>query len=173
MTNLKQWFRSGAPWVWLNAGAVSISIVMVAARLILIAARGLGHFWAKPILEAEYTESDGSAIRLIGEVHDRETVPAERLRESGMALPGDIDTVSRLLVKTGNRDVGGLDFRWVLEMNLSDRRYPEKLITVERYEWGNFYGYLKSVSKEGEVIAEGEEAWEALQPPSGAVPPWG
>jgi phosphate transport system permease protein len=164
MTNLKQWFRSGAPWIWLNAGAVSISIIMVAALLALIAVRGLGHFWAKPIMEGMYTEPDGSVIQLIGEVHDREVVPAERLREGGMELPADIDTVSRLLVKTGNRDVGGLDFRWVLESNIDELKYPEKLLTVERYEWGNFYGYPKSVSKDGQVIASGEEAWTALQP---------
>jgi len=164
MNNLKQWFRSGSPWVWLNAGAVSTSIIMVAALLFLIAVRGLGHFWAKPIMEADYVEADGSVIRLIGEIHDSEIVPAARLREGGLELPKDIDTVRRLLVKTGNRDTGGLDFRWTLEPQIRDRRYPEKLMALERYEWGNFYGYLKDVSVEGQVIASGEEAWEALQP---------
>ena len=162
--NLKHWFRSGSPWVWLNAGAVSTSIIMVAALLILIAARGLGHFWAKPIMEAEYVEADGSVHRLIGEIHDSEIVPAARLREGGMELPADIETVRRLLVKTGNRDIGGLDFRWALDTHIRGRQYPEKLMTLERYEWGNFYGYLKDVSKEGKVIASGEEAWDALQP---------
>jgi len=161
---VKQWFRSGSPWIWLNAGAVSASIIMVAALLMLIAVRGLGHFWAKPIMEAEYVEPDGSVIRLIGEIHDSEVVPAERLREGGMELPKEIDTVARLLVKTGNRDVGGLDFRWALDSHIRDRRYPQKLTTIERYEWGNFYGYIKSVSKDGQVIASGENAWEALQP---------
>lgn len=164
MVNVKHWFRSGSPWIWLNAGAVSASIIMVAALLILIAVRGLGHFWAKPILEAEYQEPDGQMIRLIGEVHDSEVVPAERLRESGLDVPKGTDTVTRLLVKTGNRDVGGLDFRWVQESHMRDRRYPEKLVALERYEWGNFYGYLKSVSTEGQVIASGEDAWAALQP---------
>ena len=164
MINLKQWFRSGTPWVWLNAGAVSTSILMVVALLILIASRGLGHFWAKPIMEADYVEADGNVIRLIGEIHDSEFVPAARLREGGIDLPKEIDTVRRLLVKTGNRDTGGLDFRWALEPQIRDRRYPEKLIALERYEWGNFYGYLKDVSVEGKVIASGEEAWNALQP---------
>jgi len=164
MINVKQWFRSGSPWIWLNAGAVSASIIMVAALLILIAVRGLGHFWAKPIMEAQYTEQNGNVIRLIGEIHDSEVVPAERLREGGMELPKDVDTVTRHLVKTGNRDVGGLDFRWVLDSHIQKRSFPEKLVTLERYEWGNFYGYLKSVSKDGQVIASGEDAWSALQP---------
>ena len=42
-------FKSGTPWVWLNAAAVSISMVMVIGLLILIAVRGLGHFWPKTI----------------------------------------------------------------------------------------------------------------------------
>lgn len=162
--NLYHWFRSGSPWVWLNAGAVSISIVMVAALLLLIGVRGLGHFWPKPILEAEYTEADGSVIRLIGEIHDSEIVPAARLREGGIELPPDLDTVRRFLVKIGNRDTLGLDFRWVLEPRIHSREYPEKLMALERYEWGNFYGYLKDVSVEGRVVASGDEAWEALQP---------
>ncbi len=162
--NLKHWFRSGSPWVWLNAGAVSISIVMVAALLMLIAARGLGHFWPKPIMEAEYVEADGREIRLVGEIHDSEIVPAARLREGGVALPEDIETVRRFLVKTGNRDTLGLDFRWVLETNIRQRDYPDKLMALERYEWGNFYGYLKSVSVGGEVVASGDDAWEALHP---------
>jgi len=162
--NLKQWFRSGSPWVWLNAGAVSISIIMVVALLILIAVRGLGHFWPKPIMEADYLEADGSVSRLIGEIHDSEIVPAARLREGGVELPAELDTVRRFLVKTGNRDTVGLDFRWALEPNISNRSHPENLLALERYEWGNFYGYLKDVSVAGEVVASGEGAWEALQP---------
>ncbi len=162
MNNLKQWFRSGSPWVWMNAGAVTASIVMVAALIILIAMRGLGHFWAKPIFEAEYVEPDGSITRLIGEIHDSEFVPAERLRDKGVQVAEGVDSVERFLVKTGNRDTGGLDFRWALEPQIQNKHFPEQLIALERYEWGNFYGYLKSVKEGGEVVAEGEQAWPEL-----------
>ncbi len=163
MNDIKKWFRSGSPWVWMNAGAVTASIVMVAALIILIAVRGLGHFWAKPIFEAEYVEADGTTTRLIGEIHDSEFVPAERLRESGVQVAEGTEVVQRFLVKTGNRDTGGLDFRWALEPQIRNKHYPETLIALERYEWGNFYGYLKSVKDSGKVVAEGEPAWQALQ----------
>lgn len=162
--DLKQWFGSGKPWVWLNAGAVSASIVMVAALLILIAARGLGHFWAKPIMEADYLENDGQVTRLIGEIHDTEVVPLERLQDLSLDVPEGTTTVERYLVKTGNRDTVGLDFRWALAPRISEHRYPEQLMAIERYEWGNFYGYLKEVRKGDEVVASGERAWDALQP---------
>ncbi len=162
--DLKKWFGSGTPWVWMNAGAVSISIIMVAALLILIAVRGLGHFWAKPIMEAEYLEKNGSVVRLIGEINDSETVPVERVQDEVQGVQVAGATLNRLLLKTGNRDVLGLDFRWVLESRLQKIRFPENLLTIERYEWGNFYGYLKDVRKAGEIIATDEPAWEALQP---------
>lgn len=163
-SDLKQWFGSGKPWVWLNAGAVSISIVMVAALLILIGIRGMGHFWAKPIMEADYLEPDGSISRLVGEIHEREVVPREQIQDPTLKLPEGTEAVARLLVKTGNRDTVGLDFRWALEARLQEIRYPEKLMAIERYEWGNFYGYLKEVRQDGTLIASGDEAWQALQP---------
>jgi phosphate transport system permease protein len=163
MKELRAWFRSGSPWIWMNAGAVTASIVMVAALIILIAVRGLGHFWAKPVFEADYIEADGSTTLLIGEIHDSEMVPAERLREAGEEVAVGVDSLRRYLVKTGNRDTGGLDFRWALESRMQNRRHPETLMVLERYEWGNFYGYLRSVSEDGTLVAEGEAAWETLQ----------
>lgn len=164
LNDLKKWFGSGTPWVWMNAGAVSISIVMVAALLILIAVRGLGHFWAKPILEAEHLEKNGSITRLVGEVHDSEIVPLERVKDEVQGLNVNSEAITRLLIKTGNRDTLGLDFRWVLEARLQKQHYPENLMAIERYEWGNFYGYLKEVHKGDEVISGEEQAWSALQP---------
>ena len=51
---VKSWFKSGSPWVWMNAGAVAISLIMVIGLLALIAVRGLGHFWPSTIVTADY-----------------------------------------------------------------------------------------------------------------------
>lgn len=162
IAKLKSWFRGGEPWVWLNAGAISISLVMVAGLLILIAMRGLGHFWPKALLEVDYQNPDGTVVHLIGEIHGNETVPAERVRSSGIAVPEETKTVKRYLLKTGNRDVSGLDFRWVLERGLGERSYPEAVMALERREWGNFYGYLRAVKEQGQVVAEGDDAWRVF-----------
>src|SRR5512139_2844504 len=105
--DLKGWFRSGNPWVWLNAAAVSASIAIVAGLLLLIAARGMGHFWPKSIMEAQYKGEDGQIEQLIGERSDVEVVPAERLRGAGVQVPDGVTEMSRVLVKVGNRDVSG------------------------------------------------------------------
>ena len=40
----KDWVKSGSPFIWLNAGAVAISIVMVLGLIGFIGAKGLVHF---------------------------------------------------------------------------------------------------------------------------------
>ena len=102
---------SGAPWVWLNAAAVSASILLVLGLLFLIAARGLGHFWPAAIHEVTYIEADGQRVILAGTVRGREEVPAGRLRESGIEVADGIESVKRILLKVGNRDIGDNDFR--------------------------------------------------------------
>ena len=63
----KDWFKSGSPWVWLNAGAVSISVIMVVGLLGLIAVRGLNHFWPAAVIEADLLAQDGSRRVIAGE----------------------------------------------------------------------------------------------------------
>src|SRR5690606_3015922 len=108
---MKTWFKSGNPWVWLNAGAVSISLVMVVGLLLLIAVRGLGHFWPADIMALTYQEPGQAAEILIGERVEHETVPAARMKRAGVELPEDELFAQRTLIKTGNRDIYGLDFR--------------------------------------------------------------
>lgn len=156
-----KWFKNGTPWIWLNAGAVSVSLLMVVGLLLLIAVRGLSYFWPSDVLDAKYTESNGTEIRLIGAIDSTETIPIARVRDSGYTIQGE-EPVERHLVKVGNRDVYGADFKLVLAPFLTDIKYPEEILVAERREWGNFYGVLKSISENGTVIAEGEAARQAL-----------
>lgn len=151
--SVKTWFESGSPWVWLNAGAVAVSVVLVVGLIAMIAARGLGHFWPTPVFEASYVNQQGQSVTLIGEVRDSESVKAQRLRDAGFKLPEDVETVIRHQIKTGNRDVVGLDFRFALEDEIATRTYPEDIVVMERTEWGNFYGYLLEVREQGAVVA--------------------
>lgn len=160
---LREYFKSGDAWVWLNAGTVTISLIMVAGILGLIAVRGLGHFWPADVMQATYTEMDGSRKTLIGEIYDEKIDTAQRMREAGVDIPANVETVTRLSLKVGNRDLGGADFKWVFEDRLSDITYPQDIVALERYEWGNFYGRLKAVKQAGETVATGDKAWDVLQ----------
>ncbi len=158
---MKKWFNSGMPWIWLNAAAVSISVLMVVALLTLIAVRGLGHFWPSSVIDTTYHDKDGSSYRLVGEIHEREVVPLERIDSSLKNTEGK--TVSRLLIKTGNRDKLGIDFRWVLENGLNSQQTPKGLMVLERYEWGNFYGYPIEIRENGKSVSTHDTVWDALQ----------
>ncbi len=162
--NVRAWFKSGSPWVWLNAAAVSASILMVVGLLALIAARGLGHFWPHPVVAFTYHEGPDQSRRIIGEIQDDEELPASRLREAGYWLPdGTGERITRYLVKVGNRDVYGADFFSAASSNMGPWEYPRGIFVAERWEWGNFYGFLRQVKEAGHVVAEGDGAWTVLQ----------
>lgn len=160
MRNLRQWFKEGSPWVWLTAGAVSVALVMVLGVLSLIAVRGLSYFWPADVMVAQYRDHD-TVVRLIGEIYGEERVPASLLQDMG--LDGSETEYRRYLLKVGNRDVYGTDFRLVLQPLIETSAYPQDVMVVERREWGNFYGFLKAVKESGQVVAEGDEVWQALQ----------
>ncbi|WP_341706851.1 phosphate ABC transporter permease PstA [Halopseudomonas sp.] len=149
----------------MNAGAVAIAVIMTLGLLMLIAVRGLSHFWPADVIEAEYTIPGQPTITLVGEVTTREQVPTERLHGAGLPVdPEKSEFMDRELLKVGNRDLYGADFRWIVADWLENERTPEDIVVIERREWGNFYGYLLQVKQEGQVVAEGEQAWTALQP---------
>jgi len=153
MDTVGYWIRSGSPWVWLNAAAVSASMILVLGLLSLIAVRGLGHFWPATVYEVRYQEQDGSVSLLAGQIREREDVPTSRLRESGLQLDTDAETVERMLLKVGNRDLTGQDFRWVLTPAISSKTTPEDLVVLERVEWGAFFGRVAGVKRAGEPVA--------------------
>jgi len=164
---MKKWFKSGDPWIWLNAAAVSASLIIVIGLLALIAVQGLSHFWPKAVMQAQYlqanvAEDNPASIRIIGELHNDEEVSIEQLNALGINLKTDALTATRLLFKTGNRDISGADFKWMLQPYLTEQEYPKDIIVLERREWGNFYGYLKTVTTNGEVTASGKDAWPEL-----------
>lgn len=154
------WFKSGEPWIWVTGLAVAVSVIAVVGLLLLLAVRGLGHFWPSDILLFDYMdERSGQQTRVIGEIAATEQVSLEQLRSSGLELSDEGgDLRQRELVKSGNRDITGADFRWYLRELMSNIEKPESLMVVERREWGNFYGYLLNVQQEGAVVAEQELA---------------
>ena len=161
--SIKAWYKSGSPWVWLNAGAVAISVILVVGLLSLIAVRGLGHFWPGQILVADYAPPGQTARMIAGEINDREEVSAARLASAGLPVPEDQEFLTRNLMKVGNRDVSGSDFAWVVDIWLENRTYPENIVALERREWGNFYGYLTTLKEDGKVVAEGDQVWSEFQ----------
>ncbi len=150
---VKQWFKSGSPWIWMTGGAVSISLISVIGLLAMIAWRGLSFFWPSEVVQFEL---EGSVPKqtVIGEIYDREQVETARLRAAGFELAGYNDEfVERLLVKTGNREYVELDFRWILGTDIQAKSTPADLAVFERSKNGNFYGYVVRVIEDGKEVS--------------------
>ena len=162
--NLKSWIKSGAPGIWISGGAVSIAVIMTVGLLLLIATRGLGHFWPADLLQARYSIPGQESRLILGELVEAEEVSRARLKSAGFPVTAEgPEFMTRDLIKIGNRDVNGSDFTWVIGDWLSEQSYPRELIALERREWGNFYGYPVSLKESGKVVAEGTAVWPALQ----------
>ncbi len=155
---IRQWFKGGTPWIWMNAGAISIALVAVAGLLLLIMIRGMSHFWPANV-DMFYFEKDQTSTTVIAEIIEKETVAAG----SVPGIDASAGNVIRYLVKTGNRDVSGSDFRWIFEEGLKERSQPGELMVLERIEWGNFYGFLQTVYENDRLIysLEKNEAGES------------
>jgi phosphate transport system permease protein len=160
---MRNWFKTDAPWVWLNAGALALSVFMVVGLLGLIAVRGFAHFWPGEIVTTTWTPASGEQRTVLGEVVDDEVLTAIAAKEAGIKVAEGETFVRRFLFKQGNRDMGGRDFMWYMEAQLgTDWQMPREAMMLERREWGNFYGFPVAVKESGQVVASGEQTWPEL-----------
>ncbi len=161
-TSVSAYVKSGQPYIWLTAAAISVAFIITCSLLVLTAARGLPHFWPADMLQASYQQPGAEAVPVLAEIRSMEEVTTARLKNAGLPVPEDRDLYERLLIKVGNRDLLGADFRYVLSDWLVERSYPEDVVVLERMEWGNFHGFLVSVKQDGQIVT-GESAWTAYQ----------
>jgi phosphate transport system permease protein len=122
---MKKLLRTGSPYIWLTGGTLTISLLMIFGLVALIMFKGLGIFWPHKIVK--FTLRDGSVF--LGEIAKKESIPNRK------------DSY-RTKMKVGNRDVYGMDFRWIDNSDIVLQEYPQTALAVERREWGNMYGFL-------------------------------
>ncbi len=132
-------WKAGDAYIWISGLALMVTLVMIGGLLFLIATKGLGSMWPADI--GRYELRDGSAY--LGQLRARESV------RGGDGVSG---SEFRVKLKIGNRDIYGLDFKWVNEGDIKLRDYPRDAVVLERHEWGDYHGYLKEIRKNGQVI---------------------
>lgn len=148
------WIRSGNPWVWLSASAVSISLISVLGLLLLIGWKGLVYFWPTPI----YQWQDEAGAVLLGQVYQRDYIPLDQISEQvdgqDRQFPqGVIDEgrVERLSIKVANRDIYPQDFISVLAIDLHNQTQPKNVAVFERTRGGDFFGTPVSIINSAQV----------------------
>ena len=148
----RNWFASGEPWIWMNAAAVGISLSAVIGILLLIAVKGLSHFWPADVAQITFTDQNNQLQSIYGELIELDVVPVKQFLESGgnpeWTKQGEAE-MRRWLVKTGNRKVNPPDFRWIYLNQIKNIESPSDIIVLERVEWGNAYGVASSINIRG------------------------
>ncbi|MDF1581462.1 MAG: phosphate ABC transporter permease PstA [Desulfuromonadales bacterium] len=136
----RNYWKIGEPWVWATGAALSVTLLIAVTLIAVIMVNGLGVFWPGKLQQLEL--KDGS--KLLGELIQSEPVH----RGEGL----------RRQYKIANRDLYGLDFRWIDETEILRADHPAAAIVLEREENGDFFGFLDAVQASG------------LELPAGAAP---
>ena len=154
---MRAFLRSGDPFIWLSGSALAFCLLIVGGLIALVAVNGLGFFWPRDVARLEL--ADGTAV--FGEILRRQEIPADGTG------PG---AAWRIQVKTGNRDVYGLDFRWIPEAEIVSTTFPAEAAVMERVEWGDMLGVPTSLSVDGgePVALDTPLAWSSSPPPAPA-----
>ncbi|MDA1044326.1 MAG: phosphate ABC transporter permease PstA [Verrucomicrobia bacterium] len=138
-------WKIGEPYVWISSATLTLILAMTVILLVVIMKNGLGVFW--PQEQVQLTMKDASILQ--GAIMQREKQPLHKNHY-------------RIQLKTGNRDLYGMDFRWVNEDDIASRERPADLTVFERKEYGIFVGYVESIQEKDGVLIRGEAAMARL-----------
>jgi len=146
----------GEPLLWLLGAGQVVASLMILGLLFFVLVKGFSTFWPKPV---ELVET-ASGERLLGEVTRTETFrPMQSEADAAAAEP-----VNRRLLRTGNYDLYGDDFRWVLDAEIVSSTRPADAVAIERLEWGPFVGFIEEYRSAGATVAAGRAAaWSAFE----------
>ncbi|MFZ5773867.1 MAG: phosphate ABC transporter permease PstA [Thermodesulfobacteriota bacterium] len=127
----RSYWRQGEPWVWATGLALALTIMLTATLFGVVAYNGLAVFWPRAVHLATLTDGE----KVLGELSGEEEIHG--------------GTGRRLQFKIGNRDLYGLDFKWVDKSAIASMSTPENVYVLERQEFGNFHGFLKELRTPG------------------------
>jgi phosphate transport system permease protein len=133
-------FRKGEPMIWLAGAGLGVCLLMIGGLITLVTVKGAGIFWPRTLVRIQ--SADGRKV--LAEVLDRE----EAAPDAATGKP----TGFRIRAKIGNRDLNGLDFRWIDESAIVSRDAPLDALLLERQEYGNFHGFLKEIRRGGKPL---------------------
>ncbi|CND72007.1 phosphate ABC transporter permease [Yersinia enterocolitica] len=159
----KKWFASGSPWIWLTAGAVSISLLALLGVVLLLAGQGMRYFWPSPVYVFDLKQTAAGPVQVIGDIYQQQSIPREQLEQAGIMLPPEAgETVTRYLIKTGNREIQGQDFHRLLDTDIQQRSQPKDLLVLDRHINGTAYGFLAGMLDNGQPVV-GDNLAQELQ----------
>lgn len=126
-SEVKKFWREGEYNVWFSTASIGVILLMAATVLMVVSINGMGALWPADL--ALVQTEDGR--KYLGEISQEGIHPLTK--------------EERIQMKIGNRDLYPMDFKWIESKHIQETTWPETAYTLEREEYGNFYGFLKSV----------------------------
>lgn len=136
MSNKISYFRQkGDPYVLMTAVGLILSLAMVFFIVAVILIKGLGFFWPGNLHQVKLKNGEV----YLGQLWERGTTFTTDKQGREIQQP-------QVQFKIGNRDLYGRDFVWVPEPAIQSREQPDFATTIERQEYGNFYGFIEALN---------------------------
>lgn len=164
-------FARGESMVWLTGAALVVSVAMILGLLGIVLVRGGKTFWPQELKTVKLL--DGRS--LMGELtrteeykpekHVFESLPEEGREAARKFVEGNRGRSTRILLRTGNRSPTRREgFTEVSDFLIKSETYPEWAVTIERSEWGRYYGEpIAFVIGEEQAAKDPAKAWELFE----------
>jgi phosphate transport system permease protein len=149
---MRNLFKTGEVFIWFTGFGLAVTLLMVSGLLVLILLKGSNYYYPSKL--ASVSTVDGK--NYLGQIVREEKIPKTNLPDSLRN-----ENLERYNLKIANRDIYGLDFKWIGQPEIKSITYPEDAAVIERMEFGNFNGYPVKFLKESKTIIEGDENVES------------
>lgn len=136
--------KKGDSYIFATGMGLLLTLVMVIWIMGIILVRGLGFFWPGDLTTVKL--ANGKTY--LGEYWADEAADRE---EDAADAPVEQPNVQ---LKIGNRDVYGQDFIWLEGGDIAEIFPADDALVLERYEYGNFYGFLTAVQSGDQISAD-------------------
>ena len=149
---MRNLFKTGEVFIWFTGFGLAVTLLMVSGLLVLILLKGSDYYYPSKL--ASVSTVDGK--NYLGQIVREEKIPKTDLPDSLRNK-----SLERYNLKIANRDIYGLDFKWIEQPEIKSITYPEDAAVIERMEFGNFNGYPVKFLKESKTIIQGNENVES------------
>ncbi len=153
---MKKLFKTGEIFIWFTGFGLALILLMISGLMVLVLLKGSDYYYPSKLASVSTVEGKN----YLGQIIREETIPKSNLPDS----LHDED-LERYNLKIANRDIYGLDFKWIEQPDIKSISYPKDAAVVERMEFGNFNGYpVKLITDRQTVIAGDENVEEGISP---------
>ncbi len=157
---MKRIFTSGDIFIWMTGAFLALCILLIVGMLLLISINGFSFFHPTDIHYIKYRNEAGELHSALGQIYSSQEIPLDIKLRHGY----DVGTLlQRHLIRVGNREFLGDDFRWINDPEIVVDSLPPTALCIEREEYGHAYGFINEFRGPRQHFDNEVDAWTAFQ----------